>query len=72
MWPRGARNFPHCAMRAGRHFEKMILRDRRKKWVRPDLACGGYSSGSGCPFVSGAKNTVTMPMRKIPHIVIAA
>ena len=72
MLPRGVRNFPHCGTLAGRCCEKVILRDRRKKWVRPALACGGYSSGSGCPFVSGAKNTVTMPMRKIPHIVIAA
>ena len=29
------------------------------------------SSGSGSPLVSGAKASVTIPMRKITHIVIA-
>ena len=31
-----------------------------------------HHSGSGWPFVSGAKMAVTMPMRKMAHMVIAA
>ena len=43
---------------------------RRGDFARPRAT--DYSSGRGWPFVSGAKASVTMPMRKFAHIVIAA